>query len=83
MVLDFLRLSKRMNKVDKKVGRAVDKAMEAVTELSEANNALEALSGECEAKASHYTTVNESAKEKIFQNEKMIEQLKNIHKNNQ
>jgi hypothetical protein len=80
MIFDFLKLSRRMNKADKKVGKAVNKAMEAVTELSEANNALEALSGECEAKANHYSTVNETAKEKMFANEKMIDQLKNINK---
>jgi hypothetical protein len=80
MILDFFRLSKRMNRVDKKVGKAVDKAMQAVTELSEANNTLEAVSGECQAKSTHYNTVNETAKEKIFANEKMIDQLKNINK---
>lgn len=80
MILDFFRLNRRMNKVDKKVGKAVDKAMQAVTELSQANNSLEAMSGECEAKATHYSRINETTKEKIFNNEKMIEQLKNINK---
>ena len=60
-MFDFFRIKNRLNSNDKKVSKAIGKAMSAVSDLTKVNNQLVTMADDVTAKAVRYTNIGNSA----------------------
>jgi uncharacterized protein YqgV (UPF0045/DUF77 family) len=79
MLLDFLRIGKKLSKTDSKVNKAVDKVMEAIEDIAHANNDLLVVKEHSKIKIDQYTNFHDEAENKIAENTAIADQLKTMN----
>lgn len=77
-MFDLFKIKNKLNFHDKKVAKAIGKAMSAVSDLTKVNNSLVTMGADAIAKSAQYTKISENVDEKMETNKNMIDALKQI-----